>query len=91
MECDLLQFKKKSGKANLTSLVERVRRFSLLLRNNDRQSKPIMDGLIDALASLPRAARRSITFDRWTEFRDWPYLQAAWECKPGSGIRNRRG
>lgn len=88
-ECDLIQFKKKFGKANLTSLVERVSRFSLLLRNNDRQSKPIMDGLIDALAPLPHTARRSITFDRGTEFTDWPYLQAGlgvqtWFCDPQS-------
>lgn len=45
-ECDLIQFRKKFGKANLTSLVERVSRFAVLLRNNDRQSRPVMDGLI---------------------------------------------
>lgn len=88
-ECDLLQFRKKFGKANVTSLVERVSRFAVFLRNNDRQSKPIMDGLIEALAPLPAAARRSITFDRGTEFTDWPYLQAGlgvetWFCDPQS-------
>jgi IS30 family transposase len=86
-ECDLIQFRKKFGKANITSLVERVSRFTVFLRNNDRQSKPIMDGLIDVLSSLPHAARRSITFDRGTEFTDWPYLQAGlgvqtWFCDP---------
>ena len=75
-ECNLLQFRKKFGKVNVTSLVERVSRFTVFLRNNDRQSKPIMDGLIEALAPLHAAARRSITFDRGTEFTDWPYLQA---------------
>jgi len=70
-------------------LVERVSRFTVLLRNNDRQSKPIMDGLIDTLSALPHAARRSITFDRGTEFTDWPYLQAGlgvqtWFCDPQS-------
>jgi len=88
-ECDLIQFRKKFGKANVTSLVERVSRFTVLLRNNDRQSKPIMDGLIDTLSALPHAARRSITFDRGTEFTDWPYLQAGlgvqtWFCDPQS-------
>ncbi len=34
------------GKANVTSLVERVIRFAIFLRNNDRQSRPVMDGLI---------------------------------------------
>jgi IS30 family transposase len=35
-ECDLIQFRKRFGKANVTSLVERVSRFTVLLRNNDR-------------------------------------------------------
>jgi len=43
-ECDLIQFRKKRGKANVTSLVERVSRFAIFLRNNDRQSRPVMDG-----------------------------------------------
>ncbi|HEU4985538.1 MAG TPA: IS30 family transposase [Rhizobiaceae bacterium] len=86
-ECDLIQFSKKFGKANVTSLVERVSRFTVLLRNNDRQSRSIMQGLINALGALPHAARRSITFDRGTEFTDWPYLQAGlgvetWFCDP---------
>ncbi|GAA0277910.1 hypothetical protein GCM10008965_51560 [Methylorubrum aminovorans] len=85
----LIQFRKKFGQANMTSLVERVSRFTVFLRNNDRQSKPIMDGLIHALGSLPHAARRSITFDRGTEFTDGPYLQAGlgvqtWFCDPQS-------
>jgi IS30 family transposase len=88
-ECDLIQFRKKFGKANVTSLVERVSRFTVFLRNNDRQSRSIMDGLIDVLGFLPQAARRSITFDRGTEFTDWPYLQAGlgvqtWFCDPQS-------
>ena len=88
-ECDLIQFRKKFGKANVTSLVERVSRFAIFLRNNDRQSRPVMDGLIQALQSLPHLARRSITFDRGTEFTDWPYLQASigthtWFCDPQS-------
>lgn len=73
----------------MTSLVERVSRFAVFLRNNDRQSRPVMDGLIRVLQSLPHLARRSITFDRGTEFTDWPYLQASigtqtWFCDPQS-------
>lgn len=88
-ECDLIQFRKKFGKTNMTSLVERVSRFTVLMRNNDRQSKPIMEGLISALSSLPHHARRLITFDRGTEFSEWPYLQAGlgaqtWFCDPQS-------
>ena len=41
------------------------------------------------LQPLPHAARRSITFDRGTEFSEWPYLQAGigtqtWFCDPQS-------
>ncbi len=66
-ECDLIQFRKKFGKANVTSLVERVSRFAIFLRNNDRQSRPVMNGLVQALQALPHLARRSTTFDRGTE------------------------
>ena len=48
-----------------------------------------MDGLIGVLQALPRQARRSITFDRGTEFTDWPCLRAGigtetWFCDPQS-------
>lgn len=73
----------------MTSLVERVSRFAVLLRNNDRQSRPIMERLISVMRALPHRARRSITVDRGTELTDWPYLQAAigsqtWFCDPQS-------
>lgn len=73
--------------ANVTSLVKRVSRFTVLLRNNDRQSRAVMDGVIGVLQPLPQIARRSITFDRGTEFTEWAYLQAgigskAWFCDP---------
>jgi IS30 family transposase len=75
-EADLIQFRKKFGKSNVTSIVERVSRFTVLLRNNDRQSKEVMTGISNALTSLPFHAARSITFDRGTEFSAWPFLQA---------------
>ena len=88
-ECDLIQFRQKFGKANVTSMVERVSRFTVLLRNNDRQSRPVMDGVIRVLQPLTQIARRSITFDRGTEFTEWAYLQAGigsqtWFCDPQS-------
>ena len=88
-ECDLGMFRKEFGKANVTSLVERVSRFAVVLKNPDRQSKPIMEGLIEGLSPLPKHARRSITFDRGTEFSAWPNLKAgiaidSWFCDPKS-------
>jgi IS30 family transposase len=74
-ECDLVMFRKEFGKANVTSLVERVTRFAIVLKNPDRQSKPIMEGLVDGLSSLPAHARQSITFDRWTEFSAWQHMK----------------
>jgi len=88
-ECDLVMFRKEFGKANVTSLVERVSRFSVVLKNPDRRSKPVMEGLIESLSSLPVHARRSITFDRGTEFTAWQHLKAGlgvdpWFCDPQS-------
>jgi len=36
-------FSQEFGKAKITSLVERVSRFAVFLRNNDRQSRPVME------------------------------------------------
>jgi transposase, IS30 family len=88
-EADLVMFRKEFGKTNLASVVERVSRFTLLLKNRDRQSRPVMEALIAGLATLPFAARRSITFDRGTEFTAWAHLQAGlgvqtWFCDPQS-------
>ncbi|NRP70886.1 hypothetical protein ILFOPFJJ_01768 [Ensifer psoraleae] len=33
----------------------------MLFKNNDRQSKPIMERLINVLSPLPRHARQSLT------------------------------
>ncbi|MBY6005261.1 IS30 family transposase [Salipiger bermudensis] len=86
-ECDLMMFRKEHGKVNVTSLVERVTRYTVVMRNEDRQSRPIMEALIQGLAPLPADARQSITFDRGTEFSAWKHLKAgigadAWFCDP---------
>lgn len=86
-ECDLMMFRKEHGKVNVTSLVERVSCFAVVMRNEDRTSKPIMEALIDGLAPLPSDARQSITFDRGTEFSAWKRLKDgigadAWFCDP---------
>lgn len=67
-ECDLVMSRKEFGKANITSLGERVSRFAVDLNNQDRQSKPAMESLIKSLFPLPAHARCSITIDRGTEF-----------------------
>ena len=86
-ECDLMIFRKEHGAANVATVVERTTRYTVLFRNNDRRSKPIMSRLIDALRPLPAKAKRSLTFDRGLEFVSWRELDAglgaqAWFCDP---------
>lgn len=80
-QADLVLFQRRFGPKNLASLVERISRFTVLLPNADRRTRPIMAKLVAVLGSLPFKARRSITFDRGSEFIDWPHLQA------GAGVQ----
>ena len=80
-------FGKEHGLANVATLVERRSRYVVLFRNNDRRSKPIVSRLINKLAPLPAEARRSIAFDRGSEFAAWRALEPglgaqAWFCDP---------
>jgi len=82
-------FEQKLGQSNVTSLVERVSRFTVLLRNPNKRTNPVMGKIMQAVRDLPHLARRSITFDRGTEFVSWPHLQAetgtqTWFCDPSS-------
>ncbi len=91
-ECDLMMFRREHGKVNVTSLVERVSRYAVVMRNEDRQSKPIMESLIQGLAPLPADARQSITFDRGTEFSAWRRLKDgigadSWFCDPSAPLQ----
>lgn len=56
-----MMFRKEQWKVNVTSLVERVSRFAVVMCNDDRQSKPIMEAMIQGRAPLPAEARQSIT------------------------------
>jgi IS30 family transposase len=86
-EADLMIFRKEYGSANIATVVERKSRYTVLFRNNDRRSRPIMGQLIRYLAPLPAQARQSLTFDRGLEFVSWRELErgmgtAAWFCDP---------
>ena len=73
-EGDLLIFRKEAGKANVTSLVERKSRFTFLLPNEDKRSAAVIAGIAEALRGLPEDARRTVTFDRGTEFAAYAVL-----------------
>jgi len=88
-EADLLIFRKEHGKANVTSLVERTSRYTFLLANEDKRSAAVLAGIAQALRGLPEDARRTITFDRGSEFAGYATLDrhlalASYFCDPHS-------
>lgn len=86
-ECDLVQFRKEFGNANLTTIVERKTRLLVIVRNPSRHSEGVMKGIKSKLGPYPAHARRSITFDRGSEFANYSYLKSeigaeGYFCKP---------
>jgi len=74
-EGDLLIFRRDLGEANVTSLVERKSRYTVMIKNGSRHSRPIMDQIVHAFSPLPALARQSFTFDRGTEFSGFRALE----------------
>jgi transposase, IS30 family len=86
-EGDLVMFRRAHGQRNVFSLVERQTRFAVLRVEPSRHSTPIMNSLAEDLGSLPPGARRTVTFDRGTEFAAYPALKTslgmdAYFCAP---------
>ncbi len=86
---DLVLFKQSFGQSNVTSLVECVSRFALLLKTPSRHKMPVMVKIVAAIRDLPYPAQKSITLDRGTEFVSRPHPQAeigthTWFCDPSS-------
>src|SRR5918997_2132642 len=86
-EGDLMMFRRELGQHNLTSLVERQSRYTILTRNPDRNATGVVAGVMSKLKALPASARQSVTFDRGTEFARYPLLKsklgmASYFCKP---------
>jgi transposase, IS30 family len=85
----------------VTSLVERKSRSTFLLPNDDKRSAAVIAGIADALRGLPEDARRSVTFDRGSEFAGYAVLDRelaveAYFCDPHSpwqkgGVENLNG
>jgi IS30 family transposase len=59
LEDDLMIFERAQGNANVATLIERKTRYTILLLNNDRKSRPLMNKLIHTMSPLPAEARRS--------------------------------
>ena len=58
----------------MTSLVERKSRFTFLLPNEDKRSAAVITRIAEVLRELPGDARRTVTFDRGSEFAAYPEL-----------------
>ncbi len=84
-------FEQKRGQTNVTSLVERVSRFTVILKTPNQRTKPVMGKIMKAIKDLPHIARRSITFDRGSEFVSWPQLQAKIGTQLGSALPRHQG
>jgi IS30 family transposase len=86
-EGDLIILERPFGQANVTSLIERKSRYTVLIKNHSRHSQPIMDRIVRAFSFLPAFARQSFTFDRGTEFAAFRVLEdgigaRSWFCDP---------
>ncbi len=58
----------KNGKSQIGTLVERSTRFVMLLHlPGDRTAESVRDAMVDAIATLPRVLRQSVTWDQGAE------------------------
>ena len=69
-ESGLMLFRRRFGLANVTSLVEGVSRFTVLLVNSNRTKGRFIERLAKVKRNLPQLARKSISFDRGSELLD---------------------
>ena len=88
-EGDLIIFKREYGQTNLTTLVERKSRYTVMIKNQNRRSEVVTNKIKDKLTALPRYARQSLTLDRGSEFAAWKVLEkhlklGSYYCDPRS-------
>ncbi len=98
-ECDLI-FNKGSQSKNICTLVERVTRQAILIKNDNKASNTVLGALINHLKRSPLEVK-SITFDNGSEFADHTRLKEelgidTYFCDPGApwqkgGIENLNG
>ncbi len=85
-EGDLI-FNKDSQSKNILTLVERVTRQTILIKNDNKRSNTVIDGFIDYI-NRTGTIIKSITFDNGSEFTDHTKLNAigikTYFCDPGS-------
>jgi IS30 family transposase len=71
--------------ANVTTLVERKSRYIKLVHNHNKYTKSVISGIQNALKDIPAQYRKTITFDRGTEFASYRQLGiTTYFCNPHS-------
>jgi len=65
-ECDLM-FSSGSASKNMCTLIERISRKCIIIRNDDKSTKTVIDAIIDHITT-EKLIVKSITFDNGTEF-----------------------
>ncbi len=55
-----MPFKQKLGQTNVTSLVERVSRFTVILKTPNKRTKPVMGKIMKAFKDLPTLCRMPV-------------------------------
>jgi IS30 family transposase len=79
-EGDTIQFTGNKKKV-VTTLVERKSRMVLLIKNNSKHSRGIMEKISDKFESLPQKMCKTMTFDQGIEFADFRYLESKMHCQ----------
>lgn len=71
--------------SNVTTLVERKSRFVKLVHNTSKYTKEVIGGIQNALSTIPSKHKKTITFDRGTEFASYKNLElTTYFCNPHS-------
>ncbi|MCD6055475.1 MAG: transposase [Gammaproteobacteria bacterium] len=79
-EGDLIEFSGTKQKT-VTTLVERKSRIVILLKNDNKSSKPVINKIKEKLMPLPDQMCQSITFDQGSEFAQYGELERELNCK----------
>lgn len=67
-ECDLM-FNQGSSSKNVCTLIERLTRKCIVIRNDNKSTKVVIDGIVEHI-TREKLIVKSITFDNGTEFAD---------------------
>lgn len=78
-EGDTIQFKGIKEKV-VTTLVERKSRLVILIKNNSKHSRGVMDKIKEKFEIFPSKMCKTITFDQGVEFADYKHLEQQIKC-----------